>query len=363
MSYTLTFYLPEAATPIAMINAFRAMRLTRGVSRIGALNLTIDLDALDFVPQLDTRIVVTREVDGYSWLIGGYLVRGIRRILNNGDEAYTIRAHCYNSLVSRRIVAYQAASAFSDKTARADNMMKAVIRENLGTLADTGRNIAAYGLTVEADLSLAGTVSAAFAFKNVYDTLGQIADIALATNAERVYWDMRPTDIGWTCEFIARKDRTGADRRFYTGSNPILVSPEVGNVAVIEIDDDRTQEINYVWGAGQGVEDERSLVTVTDAARIADSPINWMEGFFDGRNYETEAALTAAAKRALSKGEPVYTFNADLTETPNFKLGRDFAPGDLLTVSYAGERDVFVRGCTLVVTPQDEQIGVVLEAL
>lgn len=363
MSYTLTFYRPESATPITMLNAFRAMALTRGISRIGALSLTVDINALGYEPQLDTRIVITREMDGYSWLIGGYLVRGLRRSLNSGDESYTIKGLCYNSLTRRRVIYYTAGSSYADKTARADNMMKAVIRENLGALADTGRNIAAYGLTVEADLSLAGTVTAGFAYKNVYDVMDQIANIAESTNSERVYWDMRPTDVGWTCEFISRVGYVGADRRFPAGNNPILVSPEVGNVRAVELVSERDEEINRVLAGGQGEFDDRILTTVSDTTRMADSVINRHEGFFDGRNYETEAALASAARKLLVRGKPVYTFEAVLTETEYFKLGQSFAPGDLLTVSYAGEHDVFVRGARLTVTPDAETVDVILESI
>lgn len=363
MTYSMTVYRHEMATPIAMYNTFRSLHITRNIGRIGALQIELDKKSLDFIPSLDSRLVIVRSIGSFSWVVGTYFLRGVTKTLDEQGETVRLYGYDHNSLTARRIIAYKSSTSQAQKSAAADDMMRAVVRENLGASAAASRNLSAYGFSVESDLSLASTVSTSFAYANVYDALDQIANIAYSTNGERVYWDCRPVDEGWGCQFIARLNCVGMDRRYPSGFNPILISPEVGNVQSVKLDEDYSSEINYVYAGGRGENLDREIVEVSNDVRIGASAVNRMEGFFDGRNFDTTSRLTAAGKRRLSEGAQLITFDAELSENDNFRAGRDFSPGDLLTVSYEGERDVFVRGVEIRIEPNSENTQVKLEAL
>lgn len=363
MTYSATVYRHDSATPIAMYTSFRSLRITRSIGRIGAAQMKMDKSALQFIPPLDSRIVIMRSIGFSAWVVGTYFVRGVTRSLDSSGESVTLYGYDHNSLTARRIVAYRSTTSQAQKTAAADNMMRAVARENLGASSGTGRDISSLGFSVESDFSFASSVAASFAFGNVYDVLDQISNIAYSANGERVYWDCQPVDNGWGCNFIARLNCTGVDRRYPVGINPILISPEVGNVRAVSMDEDFSDEVNYVYAGGRGEGLDREVIEVSDTYRIGASTTNRMEGFLDGRNFDTTARLTAAGRRRLTEGMPKITFYAELTENDNFRLGRDFGIGDLLTVSYEGQRSVFVRGAEIQVNADDESVRIKLEAI
>lgn len=359
----VTVYRQDSAVPIAIYSDFVALRASRIISGIGVMALTLAIDEVTFALQPDLRFVVNREAGGYTHLFGGYLLRRWVQALEDGRETVTLYGLCYNSLLERRIVAYKAGTAQASKTGAADDILKAVIRENLGSSAGTGRDITSYGLSVEADLSQCQSIEAGFAYRKLNDVAQQITEIAWGKNSERLYWDVTPTDVGWTMEFRARKDLTATDRRM-SSSNPLWISPEVGAVNRVVIDYDRADEINWVMGGGRGEGADRETVTVSDDARIAESVINRHEAFFDGASYDTTNGLTDASKRKLREGLPRIVIDTELTETDDIVYGRDFEAGSLLTVQALGtEYDVFVRGAQVTVDANRDDLSLMLEAV
>lgn len=362
-SVVITVYRQDSAVPVAMYNSFVALRASRLVSGIGVMALTLERDAVEIALQPDLRMVITREAGGYTHLFGGYLLRRWVQSLEDGRETVTLYGLCYNSLLERRIVAYKAGTSQAQKSGAADNVLKAVIRENLGSSAGTGRNITAFGFSVEGDLTQCSSIQAAFAYRKLTDAANQIAEIAWGKNGERLYWDVTPTDIGWTMEFRARKDRLASDRRI-SSSNPLWISPDIGVVQSVIMDFDRSDEINWVLGGGRGEGTDRETVTVSDDARIAESVINRHEVFFDGASYDTTAGLTDASNRRLREGMPKLDIATELVETDEVVYGREFEAGSLLTVQALGtEYEVIVRGAELAIDANRDDIKLRLEAL
>ena len=74
-----------------------------------------------------------RLVGNTTWLI----VR--RQFIVTRDQSQSMRITCVhpNALLARRVVAYAEATAQAKKTALADNMIKAIVRENFTAATDT----------------------------------------------------------------------------------------------------------------------------------------------------------------------------------------------------------------------------------
>lgn len=361
-SVVIAVYRHDTPAMIAMHGDFFQLRALRRIDGVGVLAVTLPRDAITYALQPDLHMVVIRSASGYTSLYGGYLLR--RWVREHRDqEAITLYGLCYNSLLGRRIVAYPAGSAQSAKTAPADNLLKAVVRENLGSSAGSGRDLSAYGFSVEPDLGQCGSITAAFAYKRLLDVANQIAEIAYGKNGDQLHWDVTPTDTGWTMEFRTGKNHLATDRRI-TSSNPLWISPETGALTDVRVDYDRSDEINVVVGGGTGDGSNRITVTVSDTIRVAESAINRCEAFFDGSSYSDTGALTDASKRKLEEGKPKLEVSAKLHETDQLLYGRDFFVGSLLTVHVLGaEYDMLVRSVEIVSDSEKDDVIIDLEAV
>jgi hypothetical protein len=343
---TIAVYRPESATLQKMIVDFRDLEATRVVSGVGAISFTLaESQVTDFPLQADTRMALILSDDSYSHLFGTYLLGGwVWQTI--GHERYvTLNGLCLNSLLMRRIIAYAAGSAQAKKSDAADNIMRAVVRENLGSLASSDRDISAYGFSVEADLSLAQSVSMAFAWRKVIDVLVDIARAAYQQNAEQLYWDIVPGSDGWSGTFQVRKSFF-RDRRM-SSSSALWLSPDNGTIDEIVESYDRRDTYNYVYAGGQGNGAGRVIVSLSDGGDISQSVIARAENFYDGSQYGKKSDLTAAARKHLRAGKPKTTVEAKLNDGYLIRYGRDIAVGDAVTVKGRAEYDMILRAVRL----------------
>lgn len=359
---SVVFMRHDRDEAISIISEFASLRATRILSGIGVLAIAIPADILPST-QLDSRLIVFYRNEAGNFLFGGYFLRRIVWETSGGLDMVTIYGLCYNSLTERRIIAYPAGSSQAQKSGPADNLMRAVARENLGGSAGGQRDISVYGFSVENDLSMAAPVSVSFAYKKMRDALDQIAFTAWGKNGERVWWDIVPRGSGWSMEFIARKDYTERDRRLSSAS-PLWISPDMGVVRRVVVDDDRSREVTVVIAGGQGEGDLRARVEVVDSFRIADSVMNRIEDFYDGAHIADLAILESAASARLREGKPILRAEIELIEGPGFLFGRDFHVGTAITIQALRRQfDAVVREIHISASPDREEIRADLEIL
>jgi len=341
---TIAVYRPESATLQKIILDFHNLEATRVVSGVGAIAITLaESQMTDFPLQADTRMALTLSDGSYSHLFGIYLLGGwVWQTIGN-QRYVTLNGLCLNSLLMRRIVAYAAGSEQAKKSGAADNIMRAVVRENLGSLASGDRDISAYGFSVEADLSIAQSVSMAFAWRKVIDVIADISRVAYQQNAEQLYWDIVPGSDGWSGMFQVRKSFF-RDRRM---SSPyaLWLSPDNRTLGEIVESYDRRDAYNYVYAGGQGNGAGRVIVYVSDSGDISQSVIARAESFYDGAQYSERTTLTAAAHKYLRAGKPKTTVQAKLND--GYLYGRDITVGDALTVKGHAEYDMILRAVRL----------------
>lgn len=362
MSVTIAIMRHDREETLAILDDFVELRAARVLSGVGALALTIPPSAA-ITTQLDTRMVVFYRNQSGNYLFGGYLLRRVVRRVEEGRELITLYGLCYNSLLERRIVAYAAGSPQAQKSGPADNIARAVVRENLLSSAGSGRDLSSLGFSAESDLSLLSSISVSFAYKKLVDVMAQVAQTAWGKNGERMWWDFQPRESGWKAEFVARKDFTGTDRRI-SSSNPIWLSPEMGAIRRAELDVDRSQEVTWVLAGGRGEGSARATATAQDTARISDSAMNRIEDFYDAAHIDSASELADAAARRLREGQAMTKLDIELSEAPGFLFGRDFVLGSAITARVLGMQvDVVVRSIELNVSSGGEEMRVEVEAL
>jgi hypothetical protein len=131
-------------------------------------------------------------------------------------------------------------------------------------------------------------------------------------------------------EFRTYVGQRGTDRRFGVRPGAKVLSEANGLLNNLDYLEDWREEVTFVYAGGQGIEEERTVVTVSDSVRLAASPFNRREGWFDGRIYG-DSALSNAAQKRLYDGRPVRRFTAEINDQPGFVYGKDWDFGDKLT--------------------------------
>jgi hypothetical protein len=284
----------------------------------------------------DRRLEIWRApVDGILRLENVYFIRHVisqtSGIGKNQTTAYGVGP---NELLMRRIVDSPAGSAEARKTDDIDDMMKAIVRENMGALADADRDYTANGFTVAADLSAGPSATKSFAYRNVLELLQSLSETARVAG-DQVYFAVVPVSTS-TFEFRTFLDQPGIDRT--TGINPITFSLDRGNLQSPFLEEDFGEEVNFVVAGGQGKGIERLIVTDQDDARINQSIWNRREAFRDARHQELSAGVTADAEARLAEGRPRKSFGADLLSIAGTRYGVDWDFGDRVIVQYMEEQ-------------------------
>jgi hypothetical protein len=356
---TIAVYRHNVPTLHKLITQYQQVEATRILSDIGALQITLEESQSSDIPlRPDTRLVVFISGENFSHIFGAYLLSSWAWQTVGRMRTLTLKGLSYNVLLTRRIVAYPAGSVQASKSGAADDVMRAVVRENLGSLAGADRDITAYGFTVEPDLSLGPTISMSFAWRNVYDVITDIAQLA-AQQGQKLFWDMIPTDGGYGMKFIVRKDFY-RDRRA-SSAHALWLSPNNALENLVETYD-RRGSWNVVYAGGRGEGSDRTIVSVMDSNDLARSVLARAEHFFDGATYASTSTLTAGANCRLREGAPVTTVRAHLLDDV-VRYGRDVTVGDAVTIKGRAEYDMVVRTARLVAQENTHQFSLTLEQI
>ena len=316
---------------------FVALDSQRSVNTIGITTLTL---AADTIPwsffSRDTRLEHWRAAGTGALALETetlWLLRRRRKLRDlNGARTVELRFHDLNDLLNIRDIAYPASSAQSAKSGPADDLMKALVRENLGALAiDANRSLEL--LTVAPDLSQAPTVELRFARRRLLSVLLDLAAVSTRKGTPLFF------DLVWTGESI--EFRTYTQTRGIDRSASVVLSPEFDNLATVELEDDWSDEATVIYAVGRGLLDLRAVEQAQDAGRIGQSPFGWRERTIDARDLVTNTALQARAEAALHAGVPLHQFAGVVKDNGDYGVRWRF--GDIVRSEYEGE----VQACRI----------------
>lgn len=314
-----------------IITDFVSLEYVRVENGIGAMNLIIPLanwQYEDFV--VDDILEIWRAKAGETLLQNetSYFVQDWSFITDsNGVEFIKVLAYDANWLLDTAIVAFAAASSEASKSGEADDMMKEIVLENLGTAGDR------YKCAVASNLTLAPSISKAFSRRNVLTVLQEIAETS-KTLGTYLAFDVVRVSTG-VFEFRTYVGQRGVDHS--QGSGDVrLVSRDYGNLLEPTFITSHVNERNYVYVGGQGEEALREIVERSDATRIAASKWNRREVFRDARNTSTTAGLESEGDSTLGELKPKQILAGKLIDTPYIRYGIEYGFGDILTVEAFG---------------------------
>lgn len=329
-SYTIWLNDP-AGTPLALLDRAESVAWTRALSTAGWWEIVLPGDFDTSLLVIDGILEIWRHPEGGAKTLelSGFLrkityttdAEGVTRIIIAGPDA--------NELLKRRIVAYAAGSTNSSRTDEADDLLKALVRDNMSSDASAGRDLTAAGFYLDAEQRLGPSLTYSCAWDDLY---GAITDLCMASagNGTALYWDVKPGEVTgftlYTYTSYAGQDRT-KDVRF---------GLEWGNLGEPELVQDYTNEATYIFAGGQGEGSERTIVEVENTDRSSRSPWGRREAFVDCRNYSSAVELEDRAYQRLVEGQPALRFSGKLLDTPQAEYGKDWFFGDLVKVMYFG---------------------------
>lgn len=326
---------------IATITSAERWELIRTLNEVGWFEVVVDGNLDPRILGLD-RVVEFwhRPPGGDETLDGVGFMRFWEWFDQDGVTKVIFGGPGPNELLKRRIVAYRPDTSQTTKEdVPADDMMKEVVRENLGPNAgwdwyeESTRNNPAAHWSVADDEGLAADIRMSFPWRNVFDVLKEMANMARD----------RHTPVYFECDYVGPSefmfkiwiDRRGTDRSITGNLNPMLFSVEKGNLEDPRLRLDWTKEINYVLAGGGDKKGRRDIDPENDTEREWLTIWNRREGWVDARE-EINRALYYRSAAAREAGRPKLSFSAKIIDSPGTRYGKDWFLGDFVTARYVG---------------------------
>lgn len=246
----------------------------------------------------------------------------------NGLTTITAMGPGPTELTKRRIVAYPAGATEASGNGPADDLMKAIARENLGALAAASRDLSGLGFTVQGDMGDAPTVERSFSWQNVYPVLVKLADSAWGAGT-RTGFHIVPVSRG-NFEFRTWTGQPGQSRL------GVVFSLENNNLERPKLRFDYSEEETHIYAGGSGEGADRNVREVSDDIASEASVWNLREGFADCRMETEDAGVDAAGEARLAEKKPRVFFKGRLIDSDAALFGRDWGWGDFVSINYGG---------------------------
>jgi len=322
---------------LAQLDEFLRLAYARTVNEVGVLTLDLAPEVGARLWRRDNRMSIWRHPVGGAVGLETetvWFMAARELILDpSGAWRYRIKAVSAADLLARRIVAYPADSPEASKSGAADDVMKAFVRENLGTLAAAGRDVSAL-LAVQPDVSLGPSITKGCAWRSLLAVLQEIS-ASTAEMAQPVYFDVIAPYSG-ALEFRTYRGQRGTDRASNDG-NQLILSPGLGTISDGAYTDSHIDEATVIYAAAQGEGEARSVVEASDAVRVGASPFGRMEKLRDARHVSTQSQLEAEADTALYAARARRVFRANIADAAHTRYGVHWRWGDRVLAEFGGE--------------------------
>ncbi len=348
---------------------FVSLKYSRVVNGIGSAVLTLpgDFDT-QMIRIPDGRLEIWRKLPGSSreyldtettWLIKaieyGRDDKGKTTIIVEADTPLCLLRE------PGRFSYYDSDTAASSVSAvPADNGIKQIARDNIGTTAlqTSFRNLSPY-ITIAPNLGLGASVSKSFAWRDLLKVMQELAAASAQAGTYLAFDIVAPTPD--TLLFQTYTQQRGVDHRFPGGQNPVIISPDFGNMGACSLRYDYRNEVTFVVAGGKGEGAARLQATAQDNARIGVSPFGLREKFVDATNYDTVTGLSNEAAAQVRAGRPRTLFRGKLLSTPDTRYGVHWGWGDFVTAQAFGQSlDCRIDAVSVTVAGGKETIEAVL---
>lgn len=243
-------------------------------------------------------------------------------------------------ILSSRVVAYREQTASTKKSADyADDIMKDLVRENLGANSVTDYDAVATDLrdlsdyiTVDDDFGAGVTVSWEGAWSNLLKELQAIQKASVIGGQEMFFGMEVVSDL--RIAFRTRADLWGRNKAAIGNtSNGLVFSQERGNISNGKLSIDHTKEITNVYGLWSGTGEQRNIIEANRENVLG--VFSRRESATNASRAETEEMAQLVTYNELMGKRPTIRFEGQIIATPSAPYGFDgWLLGDIVTISY-----------------------------
>jgi hypothetical protein len=344
---------------LATIDTFVSLQYSKVANDLGSFALALPSDFDVNLLDKDKLISIWRRPLGGEQALDfrGLILQIFEREESTGSYNPVAYGTSLNHLLKRRIVAYAAQTVYTDKTGAADDLMKAIVRENMGALTvDTQRAYNAGFFSVQINRSEGVVTTRAFSYKNVLTLLREVAQTS-RTDGVEMFFDIAPvTDT--TFEFRTYRVQPGADLR-----GQLVFSRDFGNLGWAQYNRDWKDFGNFAYCMGTGDGLSREVITAYLTAAEPTS-LGRTEISSDARNEGFTAMLYASAAATLQEARALKHFEGEALSVPGSVYGTDWKFGDYVTASFRGRQfDCIIRAVAVSLNQnRQEEVSALLEA-
>lgn len=359
--YQVRLYDPVTGLQTAIFDDWNSLYYIARINDYGYHTFSFDgNDARRALFALDSIVEVWRSnLDiGLGWYIdyAGFHRTDQDQITDRGNVIFTSYGRGYEDLLHRRYMLYVAGSAGDVKSGPADDIMKAYVRENAGTLATVvnGRiqDGVTLGLTVAPNLSVGPTWSGSGPWKNLFDLVQEIQQAKLV--------DFNVVRTGaLTFDFRTYFPHKGTDRSGAGAAPAVTFSLVFANMSSPYATVSHSEEANDIIVLGQGEGAARVYRRVQDTAAQVSSPWNRIERTHDSRGSTTNAQLDDEGTAKLNELRATKRISFQVIESLATVYGRDYFLGDIILARFAGAQTTKkVTGAEVTVAEGRENIRI-----
>lgn len=333
VTYTLQIYNPAGAL-VAEVARVLDLDAGRSINTPAALRVRLapgEIADTVLLPDARMRLLRTGS-DGLARVALGsdFLLRSWRQGYAANEQFLELAGLAVSQILARRIVAYAAGSAQAEKAAAAaSNIMRALVRENLGSSAAADRDLSTW-LQVEADDGIGASVAKSVAWRPLDGALADVAE-ASAQAGTLLYWHVAWNAGAGKYEFQIRAGQPGADK---TAS--VQLDSAAGDVQNAVLLRDYAAQLTHVYVGGQGIGAARTVVEVDAPERLGSSPFGRVEGFTDRRQYTSSTGMADEGRAELWDQRARVLFSGTINPGA-WEYLRYWDFGDRLRVIHAGQ--------------------------
>lgn len=349
MAYSLILYSPTGDY-LAQLQ-IRSIDVTLTERETSILTVDTLPNYSDALFQRDSRVAFYRAPQGAAIeqtprLVGNttWLVTTRERSFADGQHSIILTCEHPNSLLGRRVVAYDEKTNQADKYDTASDVIKEFFDENLISATDTARNIAATHLVRDSfGVSFGQTVGVHGSYRVLADCLADAAQ-ASAAQGDYIGYEIYTPNPPGPFHFRIYRTTRGVDRGLTSGQPLVidLATPGVRRASAIE---DWSSAASFVYAGGAGKKGNRLVQTKEDTTLSSQSPFGRSERF-EAFSTDDTSILDSEAYKVLNAYRPRRAFVGDAAVMPEQYAGAvydvNYGWGDIVGARFAAP--VWSRG-------------------
>lgn len=299
----------------------------------------------------DGQVEVYRKPDGQGWALELEGLHRRRRTWaeESGHLIWSSVGRGYEDHLRRRRIVPGTGQEAQAESGPACDVMRAYVRAQAGSGAVAARQVS--GLAVEDDDGAGPALEWSSRYGNLLEECQKIAEAAQGKGSP-IWFEVAGTGPA-TFEFRTGVLPKGTDRR-----STLVFTQLQGNMVQPEMVEDRLQEENYLYVAGQGEGVDRTIIPVADVTAMGASPWGRCEGFVDARDLGETVSLEDRGRQRLSETGPVHDFAFQVAQVPSCRYGVHWFVGDWAKARFLDvDVDVEISEALVTVSAEGETIS------